>query len=118
MRVLVCGGRTYDNREYANKVLDELHAKHPITLVIHGGAKGADLMASLWATRHNIKQRVYYPNWKQHGYAAGPIRNVQMLDRSRPKLVVAFAGGKGTAHMVRYAKLRNVQVIEVTEELV
>jgi hypothetical protein len=39
------------------------------------------------------------------GPAAGPIRNQRMLDWG-PDLVVAFAGGKGTADMVRRARCR------------
>lgn len=35
-----------------------------------------------------------------------------MLDFGMPDLVVAFAGGSGTAHMVRIAKEAGVEVVE------
>lgn len=110
MRVLVCGGRLYANRAKVDHVLDSLHKESPITLIIHGGAKGADRLAMLWAIAKGIKHQAYYPDWKAHGFAAGPIRNAQMYERSRPHLVVAFPGNKGTAHMVRYAKSRKAKV--------
>lgn len=117
MRVLVCGGRKYSNQATIDKVLDRLHEESPITLLVHGGAKGADRLAYLWAVAKGIKHRAHYPDWKAHGYAAGPIRNVQMYQREKPHLVVSFAGGSGTAHMVKYAKRKGCKVIEVKEDI-
>jgi len=37
MRVLVCGGRSFDDLPLLDRTLDE-HAERPITTVIHGGA--------------------------------------------------------------------------------
>jgi hypothetical protein len=52
--------------------------------------------------------------WREHGRAAGPIRNRQMLERSLDLalalplgaglLVVAFPGSRGTASLVDQAK--------------
>lgn len=53
------------------------------------------------------------PSWKDHGKAAGPIRNQLMLDDFKPDLVVAFPGGKGTADMVKKAQDAGVTVILV-----
>jgi hypothetical protein len=50
-------------------------------------------------------------DWHRHGRAAGPIRNQKMLDWG-PDLVVAFAGGTGTAGMVRLARAACVEVIK------
>jgi hypothetical protein len=50
-------------------------------------------------------------DWHWHGRAAGPIRNQKMLDWG-PDLVVAFAGGDGTACMMRLARAAGVEVIE------
>jgi hypothetical protein len=49
MRVLVCGGRSFDDLPLLDRTLDELHAERPIAAVIHGGAVGADTMAHFWA---------------------------------------------------------------------
>lgn len=114
--VIVCGGRTYDDQETVERVLDELHAQDPITLLVHGGASGADTLAHHWAEKHRIKRKIYLPDWYLHGQAAGPIRNAQMLQEEKPDLVVAFLGGKGTANMTFQAKRANVPVIEITPE--
>ena len=109
-RVLVCGGRRYDDIVRFTSVMQELHRWVPITEVVTGGATGADAMAALWAGAHGAALHVIRADWKRHGKAAGPIRNQEMLDRFPPDLVVAFPGGAGTADMVRRAMLAGVQI--------
>lgn len=108
MRVLVCGGRNYSGD--VSKVLGALDPRP--TVIIHGGASGADSLADRWAMIENIERERYYANWKL-GPKAGPIRNGTMLKEGKPDLVVAFPGGRGTADMVHQARLAGVQVIEV-----
>src|SRR6478735_7482462 len=109
MKVLVCGGRHYDNYGFLSEVLDEIHAATPIELIIEGGQFGAEFLASSWARGHRVPYRSVTPEWARHGKAAGPIRNGEMLDLA-PDLVVAFPGGRGTADMVRQARGRGVSV--------
>lgn len=99
MKVLVCGGRYYDDEDLVNIVLDRIHGETPITAIVHGGAQGADYLGGLWARKHGIKEIVYRAQWGLHGRAAGPIRNQEMLDKEKPDMVLAFPGGKGTADM-------------------
>jgi hypothetical protein len=124
-RILVCGGRTWgytecsgytkkDPKEF-NLALDILKSLEP-TVVISGGAKGADELGPLLAGVIGCKSLVYLANWKQYENAAGPIRNQQMLDEGKPDIVVAFPGGTGTADMVRRARKAGVVVIEVTND--
>lgn len=110
-RVLVCGGRDYQNMRKVARVLDALEPRP--TLIIQGGAFGADACASEWAYTRNVLEHQFPADWKKHGRAAGPIRNQQMIDQGKPDLVVAFPGGPGTADMVRRAKAAGVKVIEV-----
>lgn len=56
---------------------------------------------------------VYHADWNAHGRSAGPIRNAKMLAEGKPDLVVAFPGGKGTAHMVGIARKAGVPVVEM-----
>jgi len=110
-RVLVCGGRDYDDEA---RVFEELDRLKP-TFVIEGGANGADSLAWRWAKRNLPfnSRRTFEANWSAHGKAAGAIRNQQMLDEGKPDLVLAFPGGRGTADMVRRAKRAGVQVVEI-----
>ena len=93
-RVLVCGGRAYDDRDALFAALDRLHSERGIAVLIAGGAQGADTLAVEWAQARGIRTEVYMAEWDKYGRAAGPIRNKQMLDEGLPDLVIAFPGGK------------------------
>jgi hypothetical protein len=101
MRVLVCGGREFANRQMLTKALNRLRQERGIVLIIAGGARGADAMAEWWAQGEGVPCDVYQADWTGLGRKAGPIRNQRMLDEGKPDLVVAFPGGRGTADMVR-----------------
>jgi SLOG family YspA-like protein len=130
MKVLVCGGRKYADRERVFATLDDIdRTRGPISGVVHGASGkqdkqgnaicGADLLGRDWqrermnAPKHEMWLAAVPALWTQNGMAAGPIRNQHMLDRYKPQLVVAFPGGAGTADMVRRAKAAGVEVIEI-----
>lgn len=113
MRLLVCGGRSYSDREKLFWVLDALHAATPVTLVIHGGANGADALAGAWAKERGIPVQVFDADWSSHGRAAGPIRNKAMLVEGKPNMVAAFPGGAGTKNMVSQARAAGLGVFSV-----
>lgn len=103
MRILVCGGRDYSDAAKVFRDLDALHAKRGITLIIEGGATGADRLARDWAISRNVPFVTEHADWKAHGKAAGPIRNALMLSKHAPDGVVAFPGGRGTLNMIALA---------------
>ena len=122
MRVLVCGGRNYNNRDLIHNTLCDLNIdRGPITYVIHGAATGADHEAMIWTqmmaeSGRKIKHCPFVADWHTHGKAAGPIRNQRMIDEGKPDLVLAFPGGKGTKDMVSKAKKAGIEVIEITDD--
>lgn len=115
IRVLVCGGRNYNDRAAVYRELDDLERSHGITLVMHGGAPGADDLAESWAISRCVPHRWFTAEWTRLGKAAGPARNARMLAEGKPDVVLAFPGGKGTADMVRRAESAGVEVIRVKE---
>lgn len=128
-KILVCGGRDFDDEELLNKILDQycrdedLYSIRPTKnnpewdtlsapIVIHGGASGADTLADKWAKGHHFEVREYKADWNKHGRSAGPIRNAEML-KENPDVVFAFSGGLGTLDMIKKSKKAGVKVIEV-----
>lgn len=99
MRVLVCGGRSYEDWNAVSKALKEASP----TVLIQGGAPGADRLAQKWAEHNGVPVVTYPANWNA-GKKGGPMRNAFMLTDSRPDMVVAFPGGAGTADMIRRAE--------------
>ena len=112
-KVLVCGGRDFEDRAALYAKLDRLHASRPFRSVIAGGARGADTLAVEWARSRGVAYDVYMADWKGLGRKAGPIRNQRMLIEGKPDLVVAFPGGKGTAGMVALSRNAGIEVILV-----
>lgn len=111
MKLLVCGGRDYDDQMRVDYELDIL-GPH---LVIEGGARGADRLARRWAERREVQCRTFAADWAKHGKSAGPIRNLLMLDEGKPDAVLAFPGGRGTADMVRQAERAGIPVTIVAD---
>ena len=112
-RVLVCGGRDYNDSIHVCDVLGRLHAQWDISVIIHGDAPGADSLAKAWALSLKIPEVGYPADWEANGRAAGPIRNQKMLDEMSPDVVVAFPGGRGTADMCRRARAHGITVLPV-----
>lgn len=112
MRILVCGGRDYDDRQNVFDMLDVFNARNNlgVTLVIHGGANGADKLAHLWACARGLRISSYPADWQKYGKRAGPIRNRQMLTEGKPDAVIVFPGGKGTQDMMSAAIAAKVPV--------
>lgn len=124
MNILVCGGRHFTNVPVLWMWLDEFAAKQiepGVRLVIDGASddvagpyKGADYWAHQWSLARNIPHVRCHAKWDAHGRAAGPIRNAEMIERCKPDCVIAFAGGAGTADMVRKARTAGLPVYEAS----
>jgi hypothetical protein len=112
MRVLVCGGRDFNDELAADLALDGLFLPKG-SVVIEGGARGADRLARNWAKLNGCHVQTFLADWQKDGRAAGPIRNQRMIDQGKPDLVIAFPGGRGTADMVRRAKTAGIKVREI-----
>lgn len=108
-RILVCGGRHFDNWVAVSRAMDHLDQRRPIGLLIHGDAPGADRTAAQWAVKHRVPIRCYPADWDRYGPRAGPLRNARMLEE-RPDGVVAFPGGRGTADMCRQAEAAGIRI--------
>jgi hypothetical protein len=117
MRVLVCGGRAFNNPTLLFATLDRLHRERNFSVVIHGASRGADRLAGDWALHHHIPIISFPARWSDLGNRAGPVRNLLMLKEGRPELVVAFRGGHGTFHMTEIAERADVEVMRIGWDL-
>ena len=114
-RVLVTGDRDwgkYDFSQCYRKMHDRLKNLPNGTVLIQGGATGADTMAKGIAQALGFIVITYDANWDHQHRAAGPIRNSAMLSDGKPELVLAFhddiEGSKGTKDMVTKARKAGV----------
>jgi len=100
-----------------------------VQALLHGAARGADQAIAAAADQLGWPQIACPAAWSEHGRAAGPIRNRQMLERSLDLasalplgaglLVIAFPGSRGTASLMDQARRLNrrsaisIEVIEI-----
>jgi len=110
MKLIVCGGRTFNDWQYVRHELDDLHDMCRITLIIHGNATGADTLGNRWAKENGIPLSVYSADWKSFGRLAGPIRNREMAMQADS--CIAFPGGRGTNDMVKVARNKGLTVYD------
>jgi hypothetical protein len=111
MKILVCGSREYRDYPFVCKVLNEYLHLNPT--IISGGARGADALAEQYADDNNLTFYEHLPDWETHGKKAGIMRNVEMYEKSKPDIVIAFWDGqsRGTKHMITYARNRGGEVV-------
>ncbi len=102
MRILVCGGRDYMGDISCLSMI-------AVSILIHGGASGADLRAAQWAQDRGIHCARVDALWDLFKKSAGYKRNAAML-LLQPEGCVAFPGGKGTAMMVDLCEKAGIAV--------
>lgn len=110
MKVVVCGSRDWNRYRTIRKRLVELPKN---AIIIEGGCDGADLIAREIALDIGLEVAEFPAAWKKYGKAAGPIRNIKMLN-TKPHLVIAFHDdlnkSKGTKHVIGEARKRGIEV--------
>lgn len=106
MRLLVTGGRDFDDYDMVSRVLAR-YVKHvglPTNLlVIHGNARGLDALAEAWCADHGVPCVGMPAPWPALKRAAGGVRNSWMLKWLEPTHCHVFPGGTGTADMKKKA---------------
>tara|TARA_Y100000310_G_scaffold341525_1_gene440936 strand:- start:879 stop:1235 length:357 start_codon:yes stop_codon:yes gene_type:complete len=114
MRLLVCGDRNWTDKNKIRQEVIELCSIAHISVIIEGGARGADRLAGEVADELDISLLVFPAKWTEFGKSAGPRRNQQMLDEGQPDQVLAFHNNiqesKGTKHMIDIAQRSNIPV--------
>ena len=113
MRILVTGGRSWDDRKIIMDAL--LEATRGMNwddvTVVHGGARGADTIAAELATGFGMKTEAHLANWSEYHRAAGPIRNKKMVDLGADVcLAFLMPNSKGTANCVEQAKKAGIKI--------
>jgi len=129
MKILVCGGRHYGKTDkevsHMLSLITKMYETYAHVLekkdlnVIHGNCRGADLLFEKYLVayckdyKHPLpKFKRYYPDWEEHGKAAGPIRNRQMLNENKNiDFAIVFKGGRGTADMTKILQKAGIKII-------
>lgn len=110
MIVLICGSREWKDTKAIRARLEQLPRG---SIVIHGGADGADEIAGHVAKLLGHHVALVRALWDITGLGAGHRRNHAML-KLKPELVIAFnLDTSGTNGVIKTAQLRGFEVEEI-----
>lgn len=115
MNILVTGSRDYERLPLVEAVLYAFvtlkripdRQGEPAKRLFVGDARGVDREAArVWKQERGVEPDIFKANWIEHGKAAGPIRNSEMLQAFQEAgggFCFAFWDGKsnGTVDMMR-----------------
>jgi hypothetical protein len=102
MKIAVIGSRNFTDQVLLENELNTI--KEKVTMVISGGANGADKLAEKWALDNNIPLEVYKPDWKNYGRAAGVVRNKLIIESCDYCYAFFFFLSKGTLYSINHCK--------------
>lgn len=104
-RLIIAGGRDFDNYEALEKAVDYLLSNISDEIVIVcGKARGADTLGERYAKEHGYKVLYFHADWDGLGRRAGIVRNEEMAQNA--DALVAFWDGesRGTKNMIETAQ--------------
>ena len=112
-RVIIAGGRDFNDYELLKRKCDDLLYQRKITnriVVVSGAAQGADRLGERYARERGYAIDSHPADWNTHGKSAGFIRNSEMANSANA--LIAFWDGKshGTKQMIDTAKAKGLDV--------
>lgn len=103
MKVGIIGSRNFNRVDILIDSLNLLRLPDN-SIIVSGGARGADSMGEQWAKSNSFQTLIFPANWDKYGKRAGFLRNEDIIKNS--DIVVAFWDGvsNGTRHSLGLAK--------------
>lgn len=116
IKVIVAGGRDFNDYERMCKVLDYHLSRRTADEIeiVCGMARGADLLGKKYADSRGIKVVEFPADWDAHKKAAGYIRNADMAAYSTHLILFWDGVSKGSKHMYDLANKEGL-VVKVVE---
>lgn len=107
-RIAVVGSRNFSNADIVTAFVRSLTST---SVVISGGARGADTWAEDAAKQNSLQTEICHVDWVRLGRRAGPIRNAEIV--AATDQVVAFWNGKnrGTLNTILSARAAGLPIL-------
>lgn len=111
-RIGFTGGQDCNDHLAIWAALDRVRAKHADMVLLHGGSpKGAELIASKWASTRSVPQVVFKPDWTRHAKSAPFKRNDQLLE-TLPIGIVVFPGSGISENLADKARKMGIPLFD------
>jgi hypothetical protein len=113
MKLAIIGSRNFNNYDLMKKVLEPY--KDKVSLMISGGARGADFLGEKWAKANNISTLIFKADWEKQGKVAGFIRNEKIIKNADGVIAFWDMTSRGTAHSISLAEKydKPIKIIDI-----
>ena len=103
MKVIIAGGRDFNDYELLKKTCDKILSNQTDVEIVSGGARGVDALGERYAKEKGYNLKIFLANWDEYGKRAGYLRNTEMGEYADG--LIAFWNGesRGTKHMIDIA---------------
>lgn len=108
MRTIVAGSRTIEDYDMVCNAIET--CPWEITEIVSGHAFGVDRLGEEWAMANDMPMKIYPAMWDKYGKSAGYARNVEMAEYAHGLIAIWDSRSKGTAHMIRVAKINGLAI--------
>ena len=110
MKVIIAGGRFYNDYKRLKKVCDSILSTQTEVIIVSGKARGADKLGEKYAKEKGYHIEPFPANWDKFGNSAGYIRNAEMAKYA--DALIAFWDGesRGTKSMIDLAKKGGLKI--------
>jgi hypothetical protein len=96
MKLLIAGSRTISDTDFDVLESTMINYCFKPTIIISGGAVGADRLGERYARKHCIRLETYIPDWEKDGKQAGAKRNLEMVKMCDRALIMWDGKSKGS----------------------
>jgi hypothetical protein len=121
MNVIIAGSEKFDDRKLFSTTLESFckeWEKDEEVTIITGGTKGPNHFGWYWGLDKGIKNKKYkvkrcYPNWNEHGMAAGMTCNSEMMkicEKGDWCVIFCTKKDKRITDLIRQAKKNQLHV--------
>lgn len=108
MKLIVAGGRDFDDYEKLRHNINAFRSWYDVDEIVSGCASGADKLGEKYALLHGLKIKQFPADWSKHGKSAGPIRNKQMVEYADACICFWDNESKGTKSMINLAMAKGL----------
>ena len=108
MKLAIVGSRNFTDYTYFCQVVAQVKGK--ITLIISGGARGADTLAERYAKEKAIPYLIFPANWDEYGKQAGMLRNQDIVNSAEAMIAFLSSESKGTRDSISRAHIKSIPV--------
>jgi ABC-type sugar transport system substrate-binding protein len=119
VRVIISGDRNWFCPDLARRVVARLVARHGEVDIVHGNARGVDAAFADAAREAGCGVCSFAAAWDEHGKAAGPRRNQEMINEGAEFVIAvhrSLAWSRGTRDLVTRALAAGIPVYLIDSE--